>query len=220
MLVGIVGRNWGANYARVLKQLKIPYWQDGRGWHMRHADRLIIACPNAAHYEVARCAIGRGMPVLIEKPMTLDANDAWALCDGVGMVAHTRLYSPAWRAFRQPARKVIAHAGGVTASNPDALWNWIPHLVAMCLDCGVWEAEFHVADERLPLRFIADGREFVDVPDDPLAVMVGEFLECTDNAGLRFGARVVAITEKLIQRGSFGNFHLYRAPAGGNAMEC
>lgn len=211
MRLGVVGLGpWGDVYARNLKELGIPFWQDGRYWHMRHADGVIIACANAGHYGTAKCALGRRMPVLVEKPVTLDSREAWELVEmgGIAFAGHTRLFSPSWRQFKRPARKVVGYAGGVTESNPDALWNWVPHLAALALDCDAEEIEFHITEERQPLRVVVDGEEWVDVKDDSLKVLIREFVQAIergipDNAGLRLGAQVVEITEALT-----GLFHL------------
>lgn len=44
-------------------------------------DAVLIATPNAQHYEQARAAIERGLHVLIEKPMALTGAEARELCD-------------------------------------------------------------------------------------------------------------------------------------------
>ncbi len=200
MHLGIVGRGyWGNTYARILKEMRIPFWQDGRYWHMRHAEGIIVACKSEAHYETARCAMGRGSAVLIEKPVTLDYEEAKSLSGGIAFAGYTRLYSPAWRAFRRPAKVVNAWAGGVNESNPDAITNWVPHLAAMCLDIQAESANLHISDERKPLTLEADGRWFVDVQDDPLKVLVREFVEAIEKRipDNRLKPEVVQITEAL-----------------------
>ena len=42
-------------------------------------DAVLIATPNAYHYEMARAALGRGLHVLLEKPMTIRSQEAHAL---------------------------------------------------------------------------------------------------------------------------------------------
>lgn len=44
-------------------------------------DGVIVAAPHAEHYDVARTALDAGWHVLVEKPMTLDAGQAWDLVD-------------------------------------------------------------------------------------------------------------------------------------------
>jgi len=205
MRLGIVGRGyWGDTYARTLRGMGIDFTQYGRDWERQ--DGLIIACKSEFHFEVAQKALSLGIPALIEKPVTLDEREAWGLCGygGIAFAGHTRLYSPAWRRFKRPANKVVAYAGGVNETNPDPLWNWIPHLAAMALDVGARDVDFRVSKEWQYLRFIADGREFWDVETipSPLEVLVGEFVEAIrkgepDNSGLRLGAKTIAITKAL-----------------------
>lgn len=252
--LGIVGRGyWGNTYAKVLDGLRIPYWQDGRGWHMRHADGIIVACSSHAHYWVAKCALGRGIPVLVEKPITMHSDEAWDLVKqgGIGYAGHTRLYADEWQEFKDSLRwhggsrpqmipqAVEAWAGGVNETNPDTLWNWIPHLAAMCLDIGFdpYKATLHIHEEKRSVRLVADGREFTDGKPGAIANLVRAFVKAIergkpDNEGLFLGAQVVEVTERLRKqahtRGLTAPFHfgepdddrdLQRAAAGGGSLE-
>lgn len=215
---GIVGTGyWGNTYARVLKRLKIPFWQDGRYWHMRHAERVIIACSSEAHYEVAKCAMGRGIAVLIEKPLTMDSRQAWELAGmgGVAMCAHTRVFDPAWKDTPKP-KVVHCSAGGVNETNPDPIWNWGPHLAAMCIEADVEEAFLHITKERQPLRW----GEFTDT-EGAMDNMVREFCELKDNR-LRVGAQAVEFTEALrglFSLGAYEHFHARRIAPGRYSVE-
>ena len=42
-------------------------------------DAVLVAAPPAAHHDAAAAALDRGLPVLVEKPMTITADDAWDL---------------------------------------------------------------------------------------------------------------------------------------------
>jgi predicted dehydrogenase len=42
-------------------------------------DAVVVASPPAAHHEAGAAALERGLPVLVEKPMTITAADAWDL---------------------------------------------------------------------------------------------------------------------------------------------
>jgi predicted dehydrogenase len=42
-------------------------------------DGLVVATPHSSHYDVAARAVDAGVHVLVEKPMTLSADDAWRL---------------------------------------------------------------------------------------------------------------------------------------------
>ncbi len=157
---------------------------------------MILATPAETHYALAKIALARNIPVLIEKPVALKSSEADELVamGGIAFAGHTRLFSPAWRAFkaRHPnARKVEGFAG-------PGWWDWGPHLVAMSIDLGCEKPILHLGHDRL--RIVADGEEFIDTHDGPLSVLVSEFLKAIkkgepDNAGLRLGARVVRYLE-------------------------
>ncbi|NMO91713.1 Gfo/Idh/MocA family protein [Actinomycetospora sp. TBRC 11914] len=74
-------------------------------------DTVIVGSPSALHVEHALAAVKRGKHVLVEIPMALDLAGAEELADAVdaagvvGMVAHTRRYSPL---FREVHRRVTA----------------------------------------------------------------------------------------------------------------
>ncbi len=172
MRLGIVGRGyWGDTYARTLRQLGFEFWQAGRDWKPE-ADGIIIACRSDAHFRVAYECLRKGIAVLIEKPVCLESAHVEQLIalGGVVLCGHTRLHDPDWPRFKamKPYR-IEAWAGGVTQSNPDPHWNWLPHLVAMCADLGFDpdSASFHITRERTPLRFAVNGIEFRDTHGSP-----------------------------------------------------
>ena len=114
----------------------------------RALDGVIVATPPRLHAEMALRAIDAGLPVLIEKPMTMSATAARAVLQlarerGVlAMVGHLHLFSPAYRMLKamQPAfgsiRAVRGDAGSQGPYRPDVpvLWDWGAHDIAMCLD--------------------------------------------------------------------------------------
>lgn len=111
---------------------------------------------------------------------------------GIAFAGHTRLYSPAWRAFKQPVKSVKATVAD--------WWDWGPHAVAMSFDLGCEEPEIEVCGERM--TFTADGREFKDVETDPtpLEVLVTEFCAAIEsgkpnNEGLQLGLKVIHFLE-------------------------
>jgi predicted dehydrogenase len=111
-------------------------------------DGIVVATPPASHAEIARAAIHKAIPVLIEKPLALSAADARAVRDlavernVLGLVEHTHLFSPAFRALKKLAarhggvREIHSEAGnhGPYRRDVSVLWDWGPHDVAMCLD--------------------------------------------------------------------------------------
>ena len=111
-------------------------------------DGIIIATPPATHFEIARAAIIAGKPVLVEKPLTLDADEAQALLvlaketNVPVLVDHTHLYSPAYQGLKAALDRIgsiqeIHSSGGnrgPVRSDTPVLWDWAPHDLAMCLD--------------------------------------------------------------------------------------
>lgn len=111
-------------------------------------DGVVIATPPVLHFEMARAAVAARIPVLVEKPLTLDLGEAEALKRAaeharcIVMVDHVHLFSPAYRALKEmvdvagPARAIRAIAGDWGPFRPDVsvLWDWGPHDIAMCID--------------------------------------------------------------------------------------
>lgn len=111
-------------------------------------DGIIVVTPPAAHAGIVRAALEAGLPVLVEKPLTLDVDEAQALCDlaertdGLVMVDHIHLYSPAFRALKReaaklgPVRRMESEAGnhGPFPEATPILWDWGAHDISMCLD--------------------------------------------------------------------------------------
>ncbi len=111
-------------------------------------DALIVATPPAMHAEMVHAAVARSLPVLAEKPLTMNLREATALRDfvaaqaGFVMVDHTHLYSPAYRELKRSALRcgaitaIASRAGNMGPFRGDApvLWDWGAHDVALCLD--------------------------------------------------------------------------------------
>jgi len=111
-------------------------------------DGVIVATPPSLHAEMAMAAVAAGIPVLVEKPLTLGLKEAIALRDqararnGLVMVGHTHLFHPAFEELKRQAprlgtiRAIEAEAGarGPYRADVPVLWDWGPHDVAMCLD--------------------------------------------------------------------------------------
>jgi predicted dehydrogenase len=51
-----------------------------------NVDGVLIATPNHTHYPVAEAALRKGVPVLIEKPITTTYGDAIRLCELAGII--------------------------------------------------------------------------------------------------------------------------------------
>ncbi len=116
-------------------------------------DAVIVATPPALHAEMTRAAVAAGLPVLVEKPLTLDGDEAEALFEfvraegGLVWVEHTHLFHPAYRELKKQAQalgpivaiRATAGAWGPFRADTPVLWDWGSHDVALCLDLlGRW----------------------------------------------------------------------------------
>ena len=223
MRLGLIGRGpFGDVYAETLRGMGIEFWQETRNWKGLFADGVIVASAANSHGIIASHLIQSYTPVLIEKPLCVDADEARLLLRnakenvaGVAIVftGHTRLYSNAWRAFKANAlaegvRSVYAVAGG-TDCKLDPLWDWGSHLVAMCLDLGFDPMEAHIltGTEDWPLKVIVNGTiTYTDQPETPtpLEVLLTEFMAAIEKGepdirGLEFGVKVVETLEVMEQ---------------------
>lgn len=111
-------------------------------------DGLIIATPPHLHYEMAVSAISSGIPVLIEKPLTLSLREAEALVKQAKqsktlvMVGHTHLFGSAYQELKKigkslgTLRKITSMGSnwGPFREDTSMMWDYAPHDLAMCLD--------------------------------------------------------------------------------------
>jgi predicted dehydrogenase len=169
--LGLIGAGrWGRNYIRTIaaldgvrltrlasrnpasRELVGPECTISADW--RHVvesgdlEGIIIATPPSLHAEMTIAAVAAGIPVLVEKPLTLGLAEAVTLREQVRtrkgrvMVDHTHLFHPAFEELKRqvPAlgmiREIEAEAGnqGPYREDVPVLWDWGPHDVAMCLD--------------------------------------------------------------------------------------
>ena len=110
-------------------------------------DAVIVATPAAQHYQVAKKCLISGKHVLVEKPMTLVAEDAKDLLRiarehyKILMVGHLLLYHPAVRKIKQLIR--AGRIGklqyiysnrlnlGTIRSEENILWSFAPHDISI-----------------------------------------------------------------------------------------
>lgn len=85
---------------------KVFTTKDYRDLFAMGLDAVVVATPPATHYPIAREALGAGLHVLIEKPMTTSTRDAEDLIelaarkDRTLMVGHTFAFNPAVHALK------------------------------------------------------------------------------------------------------------------------
>ena len=112
-------------------------------------EAVAIAVPAVHHYEVARLALDAGKHVFVEKPLSLDVDDAHDLCrraDSAGrvlMVGHLLQYHPAFLEVKRMAdegelgRVQYAYSNrlnlGRIRREEDILWSFAPHDISMIL---------------------------------------------------------------------------------------
>ena len=110
-------------------------------------DAVVIATPPAAHYAIARDCMEHGLHVLVEKPITLNSEDAEDLIRVARenevqlMVGHTFEYNSAVRAIRQMIREgelgeiyyidAIRASLGLFQTRANVVWDLAPHDISI-----------------------------------------------------------------------------------------
>ena len=111
-------------------------------------DGVIIATPPANHMEIAEFAMKQCLPVLVEKPLTMDLSEAERLMvlatklGAVITVNHTHLFHPAYRKLKKLVKSsgmigdIYSKSGnwGPFRSDTPVLLDWGAHDIAMCID--------------------------------------------------------------------------------------
>ena len=155
--LGLIGPGvWGKNLVRTIKGLSgialtrvagsKEDWRDVAG--AKDLDGVIVAAPAPLHAQMAAFAVEHGLPVLVEKPLAMDAAEAHALLKlakrlkGCVWVDHIYLFHPAFQALKERSkglgkirslRSVGGNRGPFRKDTP-VLWDYGPHDVAMALD--------------------------------------------------------------------------------------
>lgn len=148
---------------------------------LRNADAVVIAAPANLHASLAAQVIDRGLPVLIEKPMTLTVADAEAIvakAETAGVpvvVGHVLLFHPVIERLRE-----LIAAGelgdvyylygrrvnlGRVRPDENALWSFGPHDVSITME---------LLGER-PVRVAAHGRAFLQPDIEDVVFFTMEF---------------------------------------------
>ena len=105
-------------------------------------DGVIIATPPDSHIEIAKCALEKNIPVMIEKPLSLSYDEAKQL-QGYSapiLVDHIHLFSDAYQSLKSTVNKEkinsIVSLGFNKSPNREysALWDYAPHDLAMIMD--------------------------------------------------------------------------------------
>jgi len=121
--------------------------RDYRDMFNMDLDAVVIATPPATHYAIARDCLEHGLHVLVEKPITLNSEDAIELIrvaeayDRILMVGHTFEYNPAVRALRQMIVSgelgdiyyidAIRASLGLFQTKANVVWDLAPHDISI-----------------------------------------------------------------------------------------
>jgi len=116
----------------------------------REVEAVVLATPAVAHAAQAMAALAAGKHVLVEKPLSLNPDDAAALAQLARgsrtqlMVGHLMLYHPAYERLRQLVRSgelgdvyylyALRVNLGRLRRDENALWSFGPHDLSMILD--------------------------------------------------------------------------------------
>lgn len=110
-------------------------------------DAVVIATPPATHYAIARDCLEHGLHVLVEKPITLNSEDAEKLIQVAQennrhlMVGHTFEYNSAVRAIKQMIQSgelgdiyyidAIRASLGLFQTKANVVWDLAPHDISI-----------------------------------------------------------------------------------------
>lgn len=169
--LGLIGAGrWGKNFIRTIQGLDgavlsalcsrnpassslvdshcriLADWHDLLGSDL--CDGVIIASPPDSHAEILGAMIRAGRPSMVEKPLTLDLQQALDLQQLLlrnptpVLVDHIYLFHPAYVELKRlsgelgPIHSIQSEGGnhGPFRPNYTALWDYGPHDLAMCLD--------------------------------------------------------------------------------------
>ncbi|GIE32321.1 hypothetical protein Ait01nite_053660 [Actinoplanes italicus] len=108
---------------------------------------IIVASPASTHEPIVTGILNRGLPVLVEKPLTSDLPGTVRLRSQARrngtptLVGHQHLRAPAYQELRRLIRgraiqeiRCVAGGNGPIRADCNALWDYGPHDLAMVLD--------------------------------------------------------------------------------------
>jgi predicted dehydrogenase len=124
-------------------------------------DGVVIATPPATHFPIAKASIDAGLHALIEKPLSLDLEEAeeiLSLARGshrVVMTEFTQLFNPKFRALLgslpvlNGVQSILTRAGnfGPVRTDTPVLWDWGAHELSMLITLAGGEP-ISIAAER------------------------------------------------------------------------
>ncbi len=140
---------WGKNYINTLSlfsDVKLEV-ANRNTWHQlidNKPDGVIVATPPDSHIEIAKFALERDIPTMIEKPLALSVADAKQLLPYSHipiLVNHIHLFSDAYQRIKSIVQdkqitKIITfgHSSNGWVRDYSALWDYGPHDLSLILD--------------------------------------------------------------------------------------
>jgi len=214
MNVGIIGLGyWGPNYIRVVndsadcrlkwccdkieKNLGILKGKDNTKTTTdykeilddKEVDAVIIATPTETHYKIAKDCLNAGKHVLVEKPLTLNSEEAKELVDLAGkkkkvlMVGHIFIFNEGIRKLKEyiDSKEIgnvlylhFSRTGlGPIRKDVNTLWDLATHDISMLL---------YLVNER-PLNIIARGECYLQKDIEDVVFMT---IECENKVLANF----------------------------------
>lgn len=145
--LGLIGAGqWGQNYLKLADKLNVKMLVGDRlSWHelvnSKKCQGIIIATPPDTHVEIALEALSNNLPVMIEKPLALNIQEAAKLKEYDGklpiLINHLHLFAPAYEYICKAVQPMnIAHIRSVGCNkgpyrNYSSLFDYGPHDIAM-----------------------------------------------------------------------------------------
>ncbi|HWP36081.1 MAG TPA: Gfo/Idh/MocA family oxidoreductase [Gemmatimonadales bacterium] len=148
---------------------------------LEHAEAVVVATPAATHATIARSAIERGLPVLVEKPFATSVSDGEEVAElssarGVPVLAgHLLLFHPAVERLRAMLRQgelgtlfyLYSQRVNLGQVRPDenALWSFGPHDVSVAM---------YLLGQQ-PVRVSAQGMSYLQPGIEDVVFLTMEF---------------------------------------------
>lgn len=174
---------WGQNYLKVYKAFTVDVSVATRdSWRSlvdERPDGVVICTPPQTHIEIAQFALERNIPVMIEKPLALSAEEAEQLAKYAApvLVDHLYLFTDGYQSLKRNIAgkqiRTIKTVGLGTRSHTgySALWDYGSHDISMILDLmnrtpnivsaiqigSIFEIELHFSDTVTHSRFGISG---------------------------------------------------------------
>jgi len=178
-LGGVVENHEATRQERQIQYPDIPFFQDVADAVATGFDGFTVATPAETHYAIAKYILNHGFPVLVEKPVTLNAADARELYElslekkATLMVGHVMLFHPAVQKIRE-----LVSSGkigklqylysnrlnlGRVRQEENILWSFAPHDISI----------FQYLIGRMPVEVTSTGGIFLqpNIHDTTLTVL-------------------------------------------------